>query len=99
MSNIEEDFNISLEKIKLLVKFTNLKEKAILYKYYKQATEGDINYDKPKGIFNIIAIKKWEEWNTLKGTEQHIAKKVYAEFVNKLENKYTKQDKVTNKTT
>jgi len=90
MSTIENDFNISLEKIKALVKFTNLNEKTVLYKYYKQATVGDINYTKPKGLLNIINKKKWDEWNSLKGITQDNAKKVYVEFVNKLEIKYTK---------
>ena len=90
MSDIEKNFNNSLEIIKSLVQFTDIKEKTILYKYYKQATEGDINYNKPTGILNIVAVKKWEEWNSLKGVTQDNAKKIYAEFVDSLEKKYKK---------
>lgn len=90
MSQIEDNFNNSLELIKSIVQFTDIKEKTVLYKYYKQATEGDINYNKPTGILNILAIKKWEEWNSLKGVTQDKAKKIYTEFVNKLEIKYKK---------
>ena len=88
MSDIEQNFINSLEIIKSLVQFTNIKEKTFLYKYYKQATEGDINYNKPTGILNIVAIKKWEEWNSLKGVTKDNAKKIYTEFVNSLEKKY-----------
>ena len=91
MSDIDNYFNISLEKIKSLVKFTNLDEKTMLYKYYKQATIGDINYSKPTGIFNMVEKKKWEEWNSLKGVSQDNAKKIYADFVDNLQKKYTKK--------
>lgn len=90
MSQIEDNFNNSLEIIKSIVQFTDINEKTFLYKYYKQATEGDINYSKPTGLFNILAVKKWEEWNSLKGITKDNAKKIYTEFVNKLEIKYKK---------
>ena len=90
MSEIEKNFNNSLEIIKSLVQFIDTKEKTFLYKYYKQATEGDINYNKPTGLLNIVAVKKWEEWNSLKGVTQDNAKKIYSEFVNSLEKKYKK---------
>ena len=90
MSDIEKNFNNSLEIIKSLVQFIDTKEKTFLYKYYKQATEGDINYNKPTGLLNIVAVKKWEEWNSLKGVTQDNAKKIYSEFVDSLEKKYKK---------
>ena len=90
MTDIEKNFNDSLEKIKSLVQFIDIKEKTFLYKYYKQATEGDINYSKPTGILNIVAVKKWEEWNSLKGVTQDNAKKIYIEFVDSLKKKYKK---------
>ena len=97
MTNLDE---LSKEEIQKLFKTQseNVKnaksasdeDKLYLYKYYKQATEGDINYSKPRGIFNIVAVKKWEEWNSLKGVTQDKAKTIYTEFVNKLEIKYKK---------
>tara|TARA_B100000902_G_C26884026_1_gene704017 strand:- start:33 stop:302 length:270 start_codon:yes stop_codon:yes gene_type:complete len=88
MSSIEEQFNDSVETVKKYVNNIDNKEKAILYKYFKQSTIGDINIPKPTGFFNMINKQKWEEWNSLKGTDKTKAKEIYITFVNALKNKY-----------
>ena len=85
---IDYNFKLALENIKPLVNNINNDEKAFLYKYYKQATFGDVNIPKPTGLFNIIDKQKWEAWNSLKGTNPSVAKKVYTHFVNDLIGKY-----------
>ena len=39
------------------------------YKFYKQATIGDINIDKPN-ILDIKNTMKWEAWNSIKKTSK-----------------------------
>ena len=89
-NDIEHNFSLATEWVlKNKMPATN-EEKLLCYGYYKQATEGDINYNKPTGILNIVAVKKWEEWNSLKGVTQDNAKKIYIEFVDSLKKKYKK---------
>lgn len=88
MSTLDEQFNQSLETVKNYVNNIDNKEKAMLYKYFKQATIGDINIPKPSGFLNIINKQKWDEWNSLKGTDQTKAKQIYIAFVNALKDKY-----------
>ena len=47
-----------------------------LYKYYKQATIGDCNVDRPS-LFNLEGKSKWDAWNSVKGLSQEEAKTKY----------------------
>jgi|SaaInlStandDraft_7_1057024.scaffolds.fasta_scaffold00626_15 diazepam-binding inhibitor (GABA receptor modulating acyl-CoA-binding protein) len=58
-----------------------------LYKYYKQATEGNINISQPS-ILNIKARKKWLAWNSVKNTTKNVAEREYVILVNQLIQKY-----------
>ena len=58
-----------------------------LYKYYKQATIGDINIPKP-GLFYIRQIRKWDAWNSVKGDDTHTSEVNYINLVNILISKY-----------
>ena len=93
MDNLEKEFINTAEFVQNWEngKQATNDEKLEAYKYYKQATIGDINYSKPTGIFNMVEKKKWEEWNSLKGVSQDNAKKIYADFVDNLQKKYTKK--------
>jgi diazepam-binding inhibitor (GABA receptor modulating acyl-CoA-binding protein) len=51
-----------------------------LYSFYKQATIGDINTEKPS-FFNFKAAKKWEAWSSLKGVSQLLAQEQYVKLV------------------
>ncbi|KAF8907286.1 acyl-CoA-binding protein [Gymnopilus junonius] len=48
------------------------------YKYYKQATIGDVNTTRP-GLLDFTGKAKWDAWNSVKGTSQEEARKLYVE--------------------
>lgn len=58
-----------------------------LYGFYKQATVGNINIEKP-GFLNIKGVKKWEAWNKCKGKTTYEAEVEYIKIVNTLLKKY-----------
>lgn len=52
-----------------------------LYKYYKQATEGDCNTSEPWSI-NFEASAKWKAWNSVKGMTREAAMSNYIDVYN-----------------
>ena len=52
----------------------------LLYSFYKQATIGDNNTEKPS-FFNFRASKKWEAWNSVKGLSNVVARGQYIKIV------------------
>jgi diazepam-binding inhibitor (GABA receptor modulating acyl-CoA-binding protein) len=52
-----------------------------LYKYFKQATEGDCNTAEPWSI-NFEASAKWKAWNSVKGMSKEDAMTKYVEMYN-----------------
>ncbi|KAI0264355.1 acyl-CoA-binding protein [Gloeopeniophorella convolvens] len=50
------------------------------YSYYKQATIGDVNTERP-GLLDFTGKAKWDAWSKVKGTTQEEA---YAKYVEKL---------------
>ncbi|KAI9463210.1 acyl-CoA-binding protein [Lactarius psammicola] len=50
------------------------------YSYYKQATIGDVNTERP-GLMNFTGKAKWDAWNERKGTSQEEA---WAKYVERL---------------
>lgn len=58
-------------------------DKAELYGFYKQATEGDNPNPRPKG-FNFVAKAKWDAWSQNKSMSRHDAKFNYIELVRSL---------------
>ena len=57
-------------------------EKLDLYKYFKQATVGDVNTNRP-GLLNLKGKAKWDAWNSVKGTSKEDAQAAYVELVKK----------------
>jgi diazepam-binding inhibitor (GABA receptor modulator, acyl-CoA-binding protein) len=55
-----------------------------LYSLYKQATEGDINIEKPANPFDMVGNAKFNAWDKLKGTGKEDAMKQYIELVKSL---------------
>eukprot|EP00492_Amphilonche_elongata_P003847 TRINITY_DN4211_c0_g1_i1.p1 TRINITY_DN4211_c0_g1~~TRINITY_DN4211_c0_g1_i1.p1 ORF type:complete len:113 (+),score=40.50 TRINITY_DN4211_c0_g1_i1:36-374(+) len=47
-----------------------------MYKYFKQATEGDVKGTQPMMVF-VQKRAKWDAWNSLKGASAEDAKKAY----------------------
>ena len=65
---------------KLLPSQTNEKL-LLLYSLYKQATEGDVNVEKPTNFFDLSGIAKFNAWEGLKGTTKEDAKQKYMDLV------------------
>lgn len=54
-----------------------------LYGYYKQATEGDVQGERP-GMTDFAARAKYDTWAELKGTAQEDAMRTYIDHVERL---------------
>lgn len=52
-----------------------------LYSLYKQATDGDVNIEKPTNFFDFPAIAKFNAWEELKGTTKEVAMQKYIDLV------------------
>lgn len=52
-----------------------------LYSLYKQATEGDVNIDKPDNFFDFKGIAKYNAWEELKGMSREEAMQKYIDLV------------------
>jgi acyl-CoA-binding protein len=57
-----------------------------LYALYKQATEGDVQGERPGG-FDFKGAAKYDAWEKLKGKAKEEAKQEYIEFVKELHEK------------
>ena len=58
-----------------------------LYGLYKQATEGDIESERPGG-FDFKAAAKYNAWMNVKGKSKEEATEQYIQLVEKLSEKY-----------
>ena len=68
-------FKEATEQARTLKNLTN-DDLLTLYKYYKQATIGDCNTERP-GMFDLTGKAKWDAWNSLKGVPQKEAETKY----------------------
>jgi diazepam-binding inhibitor (GABA receptor modulating acyl-CoA-binding protein) len=57
------------------------------YKYYKQATCGDITDSQP-WLINYEARAKWNAWNSIKGMDKNKAKEEYIKLLNKYDSNW-----------
>ena len=55
-----------------------------LYSLYKQATEGDVNIEKPTNFFDFAGTAKFNAWEELKGITKEEAMKKYIDYVKTL---------------
>ncbi|MBD0401161.1 MULTISPECIES: acyl-CoA-binding protein [unclassified Flammeovirga] len=55
-----------------------------LYAFFKQATEGDVNTERPGG-FDFKGNAKWDAWKKIEGTSAEDAESKYITLVNQLE--------------
>ncbi|EIN10063.1 Acbp [Punctularia strigosozonata HHB-11173 SS5] len=51
-------------------------EQLLFYKYYKQATAGDVNTTRP-GMLDFVGKAKWDAWNSVKGVSPEEAYEKY----------------------
>lgn len=69
-------FDEILEKGEINTESLSNEAKLDFYKYYKQAKIGDCNTERPWSVY-IKDAAKWDAWNSVKGTTQDEAKKLY----------------------
>jgi diazepam-binding inhibitor (GABA receptor modulating acyl-CoA-binding protein) len=55
-----------------------------LYSLFKQATEGDVNIEKPANMFDFKGIAKYNAWEELKGLTKDQAMQQYIDLVKQL---------------
>lgn len=82
MPDLENDFQQKAEKIKSLPEMSD-GDKLYFYKYYKQATQGDNQTEKP-GFFDFVGKTKWNAWESVKGTPKENAMHEYIMKANEL---------------
>lgn len=85
MNTIDIKFNESVSLVNSLTSTQNLTNDNLLdlYKYFKQATIGDCNQEKPY-FFDYKALAKWNAWKSISGLNKHEAKNRYIELVESL---------------
>uniref|UniRef100_A0A8D3E063 Diazepam binding inhibitor, acyl-CoA binding protein n=1 Tax=Scophthalmus maximus TaxID=52904 RepID=A0A8D3E063_SCOMX len=79
----EETFEKAAHEATVLKQRPGKDEMSALYGFYKQATVGDVNIDRP-GFLDFIGRGKWDAWNEKK--EDAMA--AYVDVVEKLKEKY-----------
>lgn len=56
----------------------------VAYAYYKQATEGDTNAERPTASSNVVQAFKYDAWKRLEGMPKEEAMKKYIATIKKL---------------
>ena len=85
--SVLDDFNAAVTKSKELTKRPSNEELLDLYALFKQATEGDVNGERPGG-FDFKAIAKFDAWAGKKGTSKEQASQDYIKLVERLHQQY-----------
>ncbi len=80
---LKENFNKAVLESKEIPKRPDNETLLQLYSLYKQATEGDVNGEKP-AMFDFVAQAKYNAWTSLKGTSTDDAMQQYVALVEKL---------------
>jgi len=88
MDELEESFKNAVQLVneRKLKNTPNDNELSNLYKYFKQATIGDINISCP--LLDLKGRTKWFAWDSIKGMSAKEAKEKYIETVLELFEKY-----------
>ena len=87
MSGNSKEFEQAAADVKNLTERPTDDELLELYGFFKQATVGDCNTNRP-GMFDLKGKYKWDNWNSHKGTSKEDAEKWYIELVQTLKGKY-----------
>lgn len=91
MRATQEEFEKSVDQLKLLKKDPGNEMKLQIYALFKQATQGPCNVPKP-GMLDFVNKAKWDAWKSLGSLSQDDARKKYVDLVSGLV-----QDSPTNK--
>ncbi len=79
-TNINDIFEQAVNDASKLVGKVDDDTLLLIYSFYKQATIGDNNTEKPS-FFNFKASKKWEAWNSVKGLSKAMAQGQYIKHI------------------
>lgn len=71
---MSKNFEAAADRVRKFTKRPTDSEIMEVYSYYKQATVGNCNIDKPS---DGEGSKKWEAWNSRRGMNKDEAKKLY----------------------
>eukprot|EP00038_Savillea_parva_P006506 m.164217 g.164217 ORF g.164217 m.164217 type:complete len:132 (-) comp12396_c0_seq1:135-530(-) len=66
-------------------------EKLSFYKYYKQATEGDVKGSQPWAV-QMESRAKWDAWDSVKGMDKEEAMRLYVELIAKSDPDWEKNE-------
>ena len=88
MSNSAE-FLEAAEDVRKLNQLPANEEMLELYALFKQASEGDINTERPGWLsLDLKGKAKWDAWNSKKGMSKEDAEQLYIKKVAELQEKY-----------
>ena len=88
MVNVNDLFLKASEDVKVLPFKPDDDTMLLLYGFYKQATVGDVNTEKPS-FFNFKDTSKWNAWDKVKGMQKIQAQGNYIKLVKDLQIKST----------
>jgi carboxylesterase len=83
----DDEFSAAQTRVKQLAKTPTSDELLELYAYYKQATVGDAQGDRP-GMLDFKGRAKFDAWSARQGMAKPAAMTAYVELVGKLVKKY-----------
>jgi acyl-CoA-binding protein len=83
MSDLTTLFTEAQANVKTLAERPDNQTLLQLYAFYKQATDGDVEGERP-GMMDFINRAKYDAWDKLKGTDSDEAKQRYIDVVNGL---------------
>ena len=81
--SLEEKFKQAVEQSKELAQKPSNEVLLKIYALYKQATEGDVQGEKPGG-FDFKSAAKYNAWESLKGKSPDEAMREYITFIDEL---------------
>ncbi|GAB3200408.1 acyl-CoA-binding protein [Pontibacter aydingkolensis] len=79
----QAEFESAVERSKSLTERPSNDVLLQLYALFKQATEGDVNTERPGG-FDFKNIAKWDAWKKQEGKSSEEARAEYVALVNRL---------------
>ena len=84
MADLKGQFEQAAQDVQKLPKKPDDKTLLSLYAFYKQATQGDVQGNRPSG-FDIVGKAKYDAWAKIKGTTSDLAMQAYIELVKRLQ--------------
>ncbi|XP_048117290.1 acyl-CoA-binding domain-containing protein 7 [Alosa pseudoharengus] len=85
--SLQAEFEQHAEDVKKVKSRPTDQELLDMYGYYKQATVGDVNIDRP-GMLDMKGKAKWDAWNSRKGMSKEDAMTAYIALAKEIIAKY-----------